>query len=137
MYKWKNVESLVKAYYEIDKSLTKDGYISFSGALSLVNQLLAKDDGEKIDVISSLKKRYKYFLIDESQDTEIAQYELFFRITNKVNQKDFLNGEKDLHPVNLLCVSADETSQIFSGGNPFPPQPHDSKPDAAFFHHPV
>ncbi len=73
-------------------TLNKMGKISFKEALYLVNSLLQKDDGKKIDIISHLKDKYIYFLIDESQDTDLNQYELFFRITNKENIKDFLNG---------------------------------------------
>ena len=67
------------------------GKITFSHALKVVVEMLRKDDGKVIDVISSLQNKYKYFLIDESQDTDINQYELFLRLTAKENKENIFD----------------------------------------------
>jgi DNA helicase-2/ATP-dependent DNA helicase PcrA len=66
---------IARAYKKYNELLLKEGYIDYGDQINLVITLLSKPS-----VAGKLKKRYKYVLIDEFQDTNWAQNELILKL---------------------------------------------------------
>lgn len=66
---------------DISDTLRKEGNLSFSDYLLYLRDMLKKDAGEGGQLIRHIKDRHSYFLIDEFQDTNPLQAEIFFFLT--------------------------------------------------------
>ncbi|MCQ2795790.1 MAG: UvrD-helicase domain-containing protein [Bacilli bacterium] len=80
---------LLKAKDAIVDYLRENGKITFKESLIYAVNLLRNDDQSKIDVINNLQKKYKYYLLDECQDTDLLQYELLFRLNSSNRNQDW------------------------------------------------
>ncbi|MFA9288878.1 MAG: ATP-dependent helicase [Weeksellaceae bacterium] len=69
-----------EVYYKYQKALEKNNAVDFDDLLMKTVQLLRKNP----DVLNKYHNRYRYFLVDEFQDTNVAQYAL----TQILSQKD-------------------------------------------------
>lgn len=64
---------------ELDKRKQSEGLYCYNDMLSMVAQSLAAEDTESA-LLTSLKRQYRYALIDEFQDTDQIQWDIFRRI---------------------------------------------------------
>jgi len=88
------IERLKKSVLEYKQ---ERGLISYDDMLGLVNRALVTGDGQ---LASTLRKRYVYALVDEFQDTDAIQWNIF--------KKVFLEGEN-----NRLIVVGDPKQAIY------------------------
>ena len=68
---------------DISDTLRKEGKLSFSDYLLYLRDLLKKDAKDGGMLIKHIYERHSYFLIDEYQDTNPIQAEVFFYLTAK------------------------------------------------------
>lgn len=80
---------LLEAKDKVVEYLRANGKITFKESLIYAVDLLRKDDGKTIDVIRNIQKKYKYYLLDECQDTDLLQYELLFRLNSLERKADW------------------------------------------------
>jgi exodeoxyribonuclease V beta subunit len=83
---------------EIEKRKQKGNIRFFDDLLNIVHNALHQDRGESFAL--EIRKKYKVALVDEFQDTDPLQYEIFTK----------LFGEKK----NLLCMIGDPKQAIYS-----------------------
>lgn len=76
----KTVEFLRIVKEDIYNDLIKDGLLTFSIATDCLLKLLKDEKNNKV-VIDQIRSKIDALLIDECQDTDIKQYEIFFRLT--------------------------------------------------------
>lgn len=81
------IEFLTIVKDDIYKSMIDDGALTFSIATDLLLKLL-RDDGYK-STIDQIRSKIDCLLIDECQDTDIKQYEIFFRLAASNYDGDF------------------------------------------------
>lgn len=79
--------SLVKD--DVYESMINDGVLTFSIATDLLLKFL-RDDKYK-STLNQIRSKIDCLLIDECQDTDIKQYEIFFRLTASNYDDDFRN----------------------------------------------
>lgn len=87
----KNVKEIYRAYENFKKD---HHYIDFDDMQIIALELL-----EDKSLLKSIKRRYKYFQLDEGQDTSILQFKIL---------------EKIIYPENNLLVVADDDQSIYS-----------------------
>lgn len=63
---------------ELEKSKAREGFLTFDDLLLQLKERLASKDGQKL--IEALEEKYKCVLIDECQDTDANQNEIFHRL---------------------------------------------------------
>ncbi|WP_034450136.1 UvrD-helicase domain-containing protein [Butyrivibrio sp. AE2032] len=66
-----------------EQALRERGRLTFFDYLFYLKEMLRKDAGNGGKLISYIYKRYSHFLIDEFQDTNPMQAEIFFYLTSK------------------------------------------------------
>lgn len=86
---------LLKLYKAYESLKLEYNFIDFNDLLSLANKYISEDK----NLLSSLKKRYKFFSVDEAQDTSMLQFEIIKKI---------------VYPENNLFVVADDDQSIYS-----------------------
>ncbi len=74
-----NAPYVAQVYETYEKEMRKNNAVDFDDLLVKVNELFTKHQ----DVLLKYQQKYPYILVDEFQDTNIAQYEL----TKKLSQK--------------------------------------------------
>ena len=74
---------------DISDTLKKEGSLSFSDYLLYLRDLLKRDAGEGGKLIRHINDRHSYYLIDEFQDTNPIQAEIFFYLTAKEARQDW------------------------------------------------
>ena len=82
-------------YVEYEEELCKSNAIDFGGLIVGVLELFEKHP----EVLKKYKKRFKYILVDEYQDTNRAQFQLIMKITDRTSN---------------ICVVGDEDQSIYS-----------------------
>ena len=87
---------------DISDTLRKEGKLSFSDYLLYLRDLLKKDAKEGGKLIKHIYGRHSYFLIDEYQDTNPIQTEVFFYLTAKEPKENW--NECIPHPGSLFIV---------------------------------
>lgn len=75
---------LIKSVDRINKKLKKEGRLSFNDYLLTLRDALIEDMKNGSNIINHISQRYKYFLLDESQDTSPFQTEIFLYLTSMV-----------------------------------------------------
>ena len=75
------VDFIMDCIDDISDVLRKEGNLSFSDYLLYLRDMLHKDAGEGGRLIRHIFSRHSYFLIDEFQDTNPIQAEIFFYLT--------------------------------------------------------
>ena len=65
----------------LEKSMRDKGYMTFFDCLYFLRNMLKKDAEEEGKLIRYINERHSYFLIDEFQDTDPMQAEVFFYLT--------------------------------------------------------
>ena len=102
-------ENIVKIYEKYNKKLKNNNSVDFDDLLILPIKLLNNED-----ILSKYQDKYKYIMIDEYQDTNLAQYKLSKKLASRyknifvvgdndqaiyafrgANYKNILNFEKD------------------------------------------
>lgn len=73
------------------KELHDAGKMSFKDAMVYAIELIRKDHDPEHGVIAKIWSKYKHYLVDEFQDDDLMQSELFFRITSKTIDPDWRN----------------------------------------------
>ena len=110
------------AWAEADLAKRKSalGFVAFGDLLSLVHSALHRDGGDIL--ASALQERYTAALVDEFQDTDPMQAEIFERVFAKSPQRLFLIGDPkqaiygfrgaDLHTYIRVARKADRTFRL-------------------------
>ena len=86
-YDMKLVASLYAAYQD---QLKKDNALDFNDILLVFDELLKNNP----DVLAQLQRRFRYFLIDEFQDTNPIQYDIVARLSAHTRNM-FIVGDDD------------------------------------------
>ena len=87
----KKLLSLAHIMQEYEKYLESSGLYDFADMIQQAISILQKDEGFKL----TLEERYQYILLDEFQDTNSAQAELIFRLTDYENPNIMAVGDDD------------------------------------------
>ncbi|MBO7720149.1 ATP-dependent helicase [Candidatus Saccharibacteria bacterium] len=87
----KKLLSLSHIMQEYEKYLNDSGLYDFADMIQQAIKILQKDEGFKM----TLEERYQYILLDEFQDTNSAQAELIFRLTDYENPNIMAVGDDD------------------------------------------
>ena len=97
------VDFLLSCAKEVRKKLKDEGKLTFEEYLYTFKELV-KEDATKPNkpIIHHITNKYKYFLLDESQDTSPFQYELFLLLCSKNNATDI--RQVDLIPGSIFIV---------------------------------
>lgn len=75
-----------------DRKLKENNFIDFNDMINLVLENFEVDD----DFLRRVSKRYKYFLVDEYQDTNRSQNQIVFKLAEGANNKNiFVVGDDD------------------------------------------
>ena len=82
-------------YQEYQAHLKAYNAVDFDDLITLPNSIMEKDE----DVRVKLRDRYRYILVDEFQDTSLAQYKLLKNLAQKYRN---------------LCVVGDDDQSIYS-----------------------
>lgn len=83
------MEFLTAAAVEIAKNLRKEGKLTFFDYLLYLRDTLKADAMADGALIRHIYARHQYFLIDEFQDTNPMQAEVFFYLTAQIPQEDW------------------------------------------------
>ncbi|MCR4880191.1 MAG: UvrD-helicase domain-containing protein [Bacilli bacterium] len=86
-------ELSIKARKEIGEILKKEGMFSFDDFLYYVKDAFKIDANKDRKILDHIYKRHSYFLLDENQDTNPVQTELFFYITGTKKNSDWTKVE--------------------------------------------
>lgn len=96
------MEFLTAATEKIAEVLRKEGNLDFFDYILYLRDTLRADAADEGRLIRHIYDRHKYFLIDEFQDTNPIQAEIFFYLTAQNPQEDW---EKCIpHPGSLFIV---------------------------------
>lgn len=97
-----SVKFLALCADNVRKELKKQGKLTFAEYLYTFKELV-KDDAlnNNMMLIKHIRNKFHHFLIDESQDTNPLQYELFLYLCS---QSKPVNGEYNLVPGSLFIV---------------------------------
>ncbi|MBR0308656.1 MAG: UvrD-helicase domain-containing protein, partial [Mogibacterium sp.] len=87
---------------DISAALKEEGKLSFTDYLLYLRDLLKKDSCDGGKLIRHIYERHSYFLIDEFQDTNPLQAEVFFYLTAKEPKENW--QECIPHPGSLFIV---------------------------------
>ena len=80
-----SLDFLLKCAEDVRIELKNQGKLTFDEYLFTFKELIKKDLNTKgSPIIKHIRDRFKYFLLDESQDTSPFQYELFLFLNSKV-----------------------------------------------------
>ena len=80
-----SLDFLLKCATDVRDELKNQGKLTFDEYLFTFKELIKKDLNTKgSPIIKHIRNRFKYFLLDESQDTSPFQYELFLFLNSKV-----------------------------------------------------
>jgi superfamily I DNA/RNA helicase len=85
-----DIKIVQQVYFEYSKFLIKKNWIDFDDILKFVVKLLT----ESKEIYEYYSEKYKYFLIDEYQDTNFSQYLFALKIVEK-NKSIFAVGDDD------------------------------------------
>lgn len=96
------MEFLTAASNKIAQSLRADGKLTFFDNLLYLRDMLKADAASDGALIRHIYERHKYFLIDEFQDTNPMQAEVFFYLTAQNPQEDWKKCIP--HPGSLFIV---------------------------------
>ena len=96
------MEFLTAAAEKIAEVLRKEGKLTFFDYLLYLRDTLRTDAAQDGQLIRHIYDRHRYFLIDEFQDTNPMQAEVFFYLTAQNPQKDWRNCIP--HPGSLFIV---------------------------------
>ena len=97
----KRIEELAKAYQTYQQLLLDNEYMDFGDLIHYTIKLLQK----RPNILKYYQQQFKYVMIDEFQDTNVAQYELIKLLAgNKVE------GNKEYSRQNLVVVGDDDQS---------------------------
>ena len=105
---WEEVQAsatmafLTAAVEQIAEDLRKEGKLSFFDYLLYLRDTLKEDAKNGGKLIGHIYDRHKYFLIDEFQDTNPMQAEVFFYLTAQDPQEDWRKCVP--HPGSLFIV---------------------------------
>ncbi|MBP3413297.1 MAG: UvrD-helicase domain-containing protein [Oscillospiraceae bacterium] len=96
------MEFMAAASRQIAAELRKNGKLTFFDYLLYLRDMLKADASADGTLIRHIYERHKYFLIDEFQDTNPMQAEVFFYLTAREPQSDWRSCVP--HPGSLFIV---------------------------------
>lgn len=103
----------IEAREQLFDRLKANGELSFSPCLSVVRDMLKKDAAcEGSPLIRHITERHRYYLIDEFQDTDPLQYEIFFYLAAGENAVP--EWEKCVPLPGALFIVGDPKQSIYS-----------------------
>lgn len=85
----------------LDAKKKLEGMFTYDDMLKLVHDTLYSEDTRSDALLAALRARYKYALVDEFQDTDQVQWEVFRRIFVESDRK------------NILCAIGDPKQAIY------------------------
>jgi len=89
-YSKKIFNIIAQVLTEYDEQKRKSGYLDFEDILLITKELTSKDNFAEL-----LKDKYEYIMIDEYQDTNEIQYEIFMPILNNLKRGNlFVVGDE-------------------------------------------
>lgn len=97
-----SMEFLTAAAETIAQILRNEGYLTFFDYLLYLRDVLREDAGQEGKMIRHIYDRHQYFLIDEFQDTNPMQAEVFFYLTAQEPQTNWRSCIP--HPGSLFIV---------------------------------
>lgn len=86
----KDIDVFVKFYHEYQNELKKNNAMDFDDLLVYFYQLITTDK----DVLQGLQNRYKYFSVDEFQDTNKVQYDII-KVLSSHTRNILIVGDED------------------------------------------
>ena len=91
------IDFLLMCANEVRNKLRSEGRLTFSEYLYIFKTLVQDDlnNNPNKPLITHIRDRYKYFLLDESQDTSPFQYELFLYLCSTVPANDISSVKLD------------------------------------------
>ena len=90
------VDFLLYAGQKVRATLKKEGKLTFTEYLYTFRNMVMEDlANPDMPLINHIRKRYKHFLIDESQDTSPFQYDIFLCLSS-------IKSEKDIKDITLI-----------------------------------
>lgn len=95
----KRVEELANAYHTYQKLLLDEGYLDFGDLIHYAIQLFQR----RPNLLKYYQNQFKYIMVDEFQDTNVAQYELIKLLAGQGKETP-----ENLH--NLVVVGDDDQS---------------------------
>jgi len=93
---WTEDESMRQVYDEYQQALKIYNAVDFDDLLTIPLELFTKHK----DILAKYQKKYRYFLVDEFQDTSLLQYNLLKLLTENENAN--------------ICVVGDDDQSIYS-----------------------
>lgn len=94
----------------IASRLKVEGKLTYSDYLMYLRDLLREDAGKEGRLIDHIYQRHSYFLIDEFQDTNPIQAEIFFLLTSSIHHQEW----KDCTPIpGSLFIVGDPKQSIY------------------------
>lgn len=96
------ISKIASVYEEYEKTLNANNAIDFDDMLMLTVKLLEQNE----DVRKLYYERFQHIMVDEYQDTNLAQY----RLVNML----YTNMKEEIPPERSLCVVGDVDQSIYS-----------------------
>ena len=84
---------VTEALEEIAGNLKKEGLLQFSDFLYYLNNTFKKSSADGRILLNHILERHSYFLLDENQDTNPMQTEIFFYLTGTKETDDWTKTE--------------------------------------------
>lgn len=79
-------------YENYDEKMKQNNFIDFNDMINLVIEVFEKDE----DFLSKVASKYKYFLVDEYQDTNYSQNQIVFKLAEGAKSENiFVVGDDD------------------------------------------
>lgn len=98
----------------IAKELLKKGYLTFFDYLYYLRNMLKKDAENSGELIKHIRTKHAYFLIDEFQDTNPIQSQIFFYLSSENPVKDW---KKCIPAPGSLFIVGDPKQSIYRFNN--------------------
>lgn len=104
---------------DVEKELKNSGYLSYFDYLYYLREMLKSDAEQSGKLIKYIQRRHKYFLIDEFQDTNPLQAEVFFYLTaQNIDESKHLKSWKECIPYSgSLFIVGDPKQSIYKFRN--------------------
>lgn len=102
----KRVTELANAYHVYQKLLLDNGYLDFGDLINYTLELFRR----RPNILEYYRTRFKHILVDEFQDTNVAQYELVRLLAGQGKRVNTVNSKLSPATSNLTVVGDDDQS---------------------------
>ncbi|MGK0272127.1 MAG: exodeoxyribonuclease V beta subunit, partial [Cocleimonas sp.] len=106
---------------ELPKEKQRLGVLSFDDLLLQMQQAVTDENGNPSKLAGDLRKKYQAGLIDEFQDTDPIQYDIFHKIYNNSAINSITTSSTSVSPANASSASTSSTNTsnaVFYVGDP-------------------